>query len=241
MNTQLESEPRLPAAAFIVFGLLTFWLFTVIEIYRHMNLHMRKRRSALVGIVNGNAKAGSFYRSGFMVRRLPFLASGLMYCIGALLLGGQLYWYTAYPGQVDHNLLLELAGLSLLVFYLANLVFILSFAHLLRDHEVAEYFLLHLLVQHRGKRRLVNADELESRWNRVLARLVLLLVATLPMVFVPHMASELVRGGALVFSTDIVIAICGIAGIFHLWSTMLVIGMYNGHVAFEDRQLADLK
>jgi hypothetical protein len=241
MHRELHSEPRLPVTAFIVFGLLTFWLFTVIEIYRHMNLHMRDRRSALVGIVDGNAKAESFFRSGLMVRRLPFLASGLMYSVGALLLGGQIYWYTENPVHVDHGLLLELGGLSLLVFYLANLVFILSFAHLLRDHEVAEYFLLHLLVQHRGRRQSVNADELELRWNRALARLSLFLVLSLPMVFIPHAANEMIDAGLLDFSAGTVIAIYGIAGIFHLWGTMLVIGMYNGHIAFEDRQLADLK
>ena len=241
ISPEILSVPKLPLAGFIVFGLMTFWIYTVFGIYRQLDQHMQERWQELRPYFKDDENLLIFYRNGFKVPVLPFLGAGLLYCLSASLFAGQLYWYVNHVESISHEVTVGFIGLSAIMFYLATIVFLLSLSRIIRVHEITEGFLFRLVI---GKSQISDLEVpvfRSTQWDRVHGRIAVFLVVLLPFVFLPSVLGYLLLADMLngILETAIILIIL-IMGVFHFWGTAIIVGMFNDHVSHEDHHLLKL-
>jgi hypothetical protein len=236
-RSEIVSAPRLPLAGYILLGLCTCWLYTVLALYRKLYRHMQERWHELGDYIQPGAHITLLYQSGFHVPVLPFLTAGFLYSLAAVLCAGLAYWVLNFREHVSLEMTAGIVGLLSLAAYLATLVFLLSVSRTLRVHEIAEGF-LHRVANGQPAMPDAGLPGEQQRWDSVHNKIALYLVVTLPVVFLPTIVSYLVTSHVINSIDDSAwLLYATIVGFLHAWGTAIVVGMVNSHFAREDEFL----
>jgi len=219
-------SPPIGTPAFAVFGLLTFWVYTVQRLGSEVRRHI-------------DSRAGEFDGLAGVVGPLPrlsvisFCSAGLLVIVwgGGILFGG---WDPSPP------VVLSLVAASALAFYVAVLTFVLWLLRLVRAHEQAE--LARVLLRSAATSGVVAGDDdvaFAERWTKTEARTTLFLVVAAPLVASPVVATHFFLGGAYgsLMAWWLLGGVFGAGAVFHAWGTATVLGIWNGHLAAERAQL----
>jgi class 3 adenylate cyclase len=200
------SGQRLSAGGFLVLGLLTFWVYSAVRFARALSAHFARRWTE----VEARDELKSTDSRLAALRATGFTA-GRAAPWGAAALFALSAILAAFKVVVAPSAL----------FYAGTLLLFLWAFATIRRHEMLE-----LLVRERGARALLEQPELgdaiERRWERQTTHVVAFLVLALPVAFSPAVGAPPVIWLPL-------------AAILHVWGTLLLVGLYNGHLAEETR------
>ena len=229
--------PRIPATGFIVFGLLTFWVYTVLRVSALVNEHVESRwREASQQLATAGVAADlmeKLRRRGFRTdTRLPWVAAGLFALTETIIVIWCAKWL--FIGGSDLTYIVPLIAAAAALFYAATLTFVIWLARRIHEHEVNE-----LAIRERGPEviandRIVPDETMVARWEEINNHVALFLIVAFAMTGAPVVA-------ALLFSSGVTAAYPGLpsllvlilAGVFHVWGTRLVLGLLNSHLAIE--------
>lgn len=231
---------RLSASAFLVLGLLTFWVYSVWRFTATVRAHLERRwgetvsRSGLSSADPGQLAAMRI--RGFAAgRTMPAAATGC-FVVSALLVAWWFYKWILVSDVGQYAAVVTAVGVSSALFYAGTLLLMLWGLGVLRRHETTE-----LLVREAGASALTIkqadlSDEMVGRWERETNAVVFFLVAALPMIFSPTLGAHLYLTSTVWGHELILPALCfALAAVFHVWGTMLLVGLYNRHLEEEAR------
>jgi class 3 adenylate cyclase len=171
---------------------------------------------------------------GFALTRAAPSIAALLFAVDAALVA---WWFTSWiilGNTWNYDAIVDTVGASSLIYYAATLVTMLWALKAVRNHETIE-----LLVHEEGSRALNTqkpelGEDLVRRWEQQTNRVVLFLVIALPISFSPTIFAHLVLTGTVWLHELALPAICFVlAGVFHVWGTILLVGLYNGHLDAE--------
>ncbi len=232
------SGERLSTTGFLALGLLTFWVYSVLRFAAALRAHLERRwremeaRDDLKGA--DPVRLAAFRARGFALSTTaPWCAAGLSALSAALVVSWFYQWILV--GDVsNYDRIVGAVGVSSALFYSGALVLMLWALGAVRRHETSE-----LLVREIGQGALLSepaalGDELAQRWERKSNEVVLFLVVAFPMVFSPMLGAHLFLSGTVWGHELTLPALCfGLAAVYHVWGTVLLVGLYNGHLAEE--------
>ena len=237
------SGQRLPATGFVVFGLLTFWIFTVLSFASALRGHLDLRwkefsaRESLKGADAVRLEA---------VRREGFSLSWAAPALVAAMLAGDALWVAAWfyrwilsGDALDYGAIMLQVGGSAVLFYAAILTLFLWTLGMVRRHELAELLLHEAGAAALGENAPVAAGALLDRWERQAGEVSLFLVVAVPLTFSPAIGAHLFLGGSFERLPLLLPAACfAFAAMFHVWGTLLLLKLYNSHLECEATHIA---
>jgi len=217
---------RLSVTGFVVFGLITFWVYSALRFASALRAHFERRRQEFA------APPGS---DGFEARWLVPAAAAALFALTAALVAGWFYNWILVGDASSYGGIMAAVGLSSLLFYGATLLLCVWALARLRAHEIAELALHEAAPASAGEAAL--SDELVRRWERQSSQVALFLVVAAPLVFSPALGAHLWLGGELEghWALAAAAACFAAAALFHIWGTALLVQLYNSHLAAEAR------
>lgn len=232
---------RLPVLDFIVFGLVTFWVYTAYKIHKHLADHFDSRWSAMVeSQTTENHKDSEIYKNGFQTPGKLILVSGLLYFADMLFVLG---WFAGFilSGHIpDYTFGMLFVGFTSLLFYLATLLLVLSVTNTVRSHEISEAMLQGLGIEVFKRNDLVPSDDVIARWEKIHGEMTLFLIAALPLTFSPTFGAHLALTADPTFWAVIAGGACfSAAALFHIWGTSFLVGVLNKHLQYEADTIAE--
>ena len=227
--------------AYHVFGLLSFWSFTVFRLGARLRTHLEERRQWFethLRFESGEKLqtiAARLSREGFRIKNRSRQLMGSIYALAGLytlgwLVGGILYGYpTERPG-----LFFLVAGISSATLYLNTAAFVLWVSRTLERHERCELLLLQLSRNPRGFNQRQPSPDFTERWEQHHNRVALFLIVALPVLFAPLIAIKIfLAHPESVIVPVLPIVLFVLAGVFHLWGTRLLVDLFNTHLEIE--------
>jgi len=235
------SGPRLAATGFLVFGLLTGWVYSVLRFAGALRAHSERRWREVTA---GDGLSGvdltlldSFRKRGFTVELLVPRVAATLFALCAALVA---YWYFNWivvGDESDYGTIMTAVGASSALFYAGCLLTMLWALGAVRGHETSELLVRELGANALAAQAAEPGDELVRRWERLSNRIVLFLVVALPIACAPTFAAHLfLVGTSPGRELWMPLACFLLAGVFHVWGTLLLVGLYNDHLAFETQQ-----
>ncbi len=229
--------PRIPATGFIVFGLLTFWVYTVLRLAALVNEHAESRwREISTRLANAGVPADimdKMRQRGFRTStRVPFVAAGLFAISEIIIVVWCAKW--VFLGGSDFDYIVNLVVAASVAFYAATLAFVIWIARRIHDHEVNE-----LAIRERGPEiiandRIVPDETMVARWEQINNHISLFLIVAFAIAGSPVVAALLFLSGATAAYPGLPsLLVLILAGVFHVWGTRLVLGLFNSHLAIE--------
>lgn len=200
------SGRRLLARDFLVLGLITFWIYTVVRFALALNAHFARSWSEVEArgdLRSTDPRLAALRAAGFTVPRAAPWAAAALFGSSAIL--------AASSAPVA----------SAAFFYAGTLLLMLWTLTIIRRHEMLE-----LHVRERGAGALLErpepGDDNLRRWERLTNHAVAFLVLSIPMLFSP--------------AADVHLAIpLALLAAFHVWGSVLLVRLYNEHLAEEER------
>jgi len=237
------SGQRLPAIGFVVFGLLTFWIFTVLSfvsaLRRHLDLRW-KEFSARESLRGADAvRLDAVRREGFSLSwAVPGLVAAML-AVDALWVATWFYRWILSGDAYDYGKIMLQVGGSALLFYAAILTLFLWVLGAMRRHELAELLLHEAGVAALDEQAPVPAGALLDRWERQAGQVSLFLVVAVPLTLSPALGAHLFLSGSVASLPLLLPAACfTFAAVFHAWGTLLLLGLYNSHLDCEATHVA---
>ena len=227
--------------AYHVFGLLSFWSYTVFRLGTRLRIHLEERQQWFATHLRfePGAKlqtiADNLSREGFRLKNRTRSLIGSVYAVVGLytvgwLVGGILFGY-----PIEKPLLFYLVvGLSSVTLYINTAMFVLWVSRTLERHERCELLLLQLSRNPRGFNQRQPSPDFIERWEQHHNRVALFLIVAIPILFAPLITIKVFLAhpeSVIVAALPIVLFV--LAGIFHLWGTRLVVDMFNTHLEVE--------
>jgi class 3 adenylate cyclase len=250
---------ELATTGYFVFGLLTFWLYTVVQLSRVLARHIEGRRryfEAQMPAEDRPPGAASALRTilekGFTVKK--GVRFGLILAYGAsmgLILAVAAAQYLVAEGRIDIRTFdwfcSYSVGLAALLFSGATVLFLTWVSRLMKDHEYHELLWVRLVRDPAGFRMVHPSASFVRRWNRKQNWVTFFLILSLPMTVSPflatrHLLSLAQSGVSVVTAVQVwMSALSVITAVFHFWGTQVLIRMYNDHLRIEtvNQQLID--
>jgi len=230
------SNRSLPVIDFVVFGLITFWVYTVLRMARHLHVHFETRWSEFSGGLD-EAKKETARREGFTAPKALLLLSAILFGFDGLLVASWFYGYIVTDIlSSDYAVIMGLVGTSSAIFYIATLVAVLSVANAVKAHETVETMLRTLGGDALQADDWTPSDEMISLWEKLHGRLALFLIVALPIAFSPTFGVHIFltkTGASIDFLMLLAVSCFVLAGIFHIWGTSILIGFLNSHLEYE--------
>lgn len=236
----LGASPRLPLTGFIVFGLITFWVYTAIRMGTVLREHLAERWSEIrpsleaAGIPGDRLEA--ITRQGYPRGiAIPNAAAALFAIDGLVVIWW--FWNWIIVGDAsEYTTIMAVVGFSSVLFYAATCLLVVWTARRLYHHETVE-----LLIKERGpsaaRRQLAPAAAIVARWEQHNNRIALFLIVALPIVASPAVGAHLFLTGASGEYAGWPAALCFVfAAAFHYWGTKLLVGLFNTHLETEAAQ-----
>lgn len=229
---------RLPMIGFVVFGLVTFWIYTALRFAAALRAHLDRRWkefSAIDALQKADAeRLDALRREGFrMQASVPALVVVLLACDGLLVLWWFMRWVVV--GDVsDYTGIMLLVGGSAALFYAAVLMLFLWALTEVRRHERVE-----LLLREAGAAALDDAapipsNELLAHWERQTSEITLFLVVALPLTFSPAIGAHLFLTHWFETTPLVLPSACFVfAAVFHVWGSALLVRLFNAHLDTE--------
>jgi class 3 adenylate cyclase len=207
------SGQRLSASGFVVLGLITFWIYSAMRFVRALSAHFARRWTeveARSDLKSTDPRLAALRATGFTAAKAAPWAAAALFALSAMLVAWG--FYTA-----SHKAIVASPAL----FYAGTLLLVLWALATIRRHETLE-----LHVRERGAGAVLEhpelGDDIERRRERQTNHVIAFLVLALPIAFSPAVGAPPVIWLPL-------------AAIFHVWGTLLLVGLYNGHLAEETR------
>ena len=232
------ASQRLSATSFVVLGLLTFWVYSVLHFASVLNRHFQRRWSEIqaredLQQADPNALL-NFHKQGFTFHRgIPWLAAALFGLDGILILR----WFVIGVVQgygFEYWWVISTIGLTSGIFYLATVITMLWALASVRRHEVAELFITEQGAKALQQPQFELGGKLAKRWERSGNLIVLFLVIALPITFSPTIGAHLFLTSSLVnYGFWLPLACFVLAAVYHIWGTILLVGLYNQHLEIE--------
>lgn len=229
---------RLSATGFVVLGLLTFWVYSVLQFANVLNKHFKRRwaeiqaREDLQQVETDTLI--NFQKQGFSFHNhIPYLAAGL-FAVDAILV---IRWFiigVVQGYEFEYGWVIYTIGITSCIFYLATLLTMLWALATVRRHEIAE-----LLIVEQGAIALQQPQfelggELVKRWERNANLISLFLIVALPIAFSPTIGAHLFLTGINPdYELWLPLGCFLLAAVFHVWGTVLLVGLYNQHLDAE--------
>lgn len=235
------SGSRLAATGFLALGLLTCWVYSVLRFAAALRTHSQRRwREIAAGdSLDGvdPALLDGYRERGFMVTsRAPRIAAALFAACAALVA----YWYFNWiviGDDSNYGDIMAVVAASSALFYAGSLVAMLWALDAVRRHETSELLLREFGPEALAAPTAEPGDEMARRWERQANRIVLFLVVGLPIAFAPTLGAHLFLVAADPGNELLLPLACFLlAAVFHVWGTLLLVGLYNDHLAFEAQQ-----
>ena len=209
------SGQRLSASGFVVLGLITFWIYSAMRFARALSAHFARRWSEVEArdeLKSTDPRLAALRATGFTAARAAPWTAAALFALSAMLVAWGLY-----TGS-DKAIVASPA-----LFYAGTLLLVLWALATIRRHETLEFH-----VRERGAGAVFEHPELgediERRRERQTNHVIAFLVLALPMVFAPAIVTRPVIWLPL-------------AAIFHVWGSLLLVGLHNGHLDEEARHL----
>ncbi|MFT5174837.1 MAG: hypothetical protein ACI8W7_003026, partial [Gammaproteobacteria bacterium] len=228
-----HGEPE-PASRYLVLGLLSFWIWTVVVLSRRVLAHAADREQwfhALLGERGSDPAVQALFRDGFAPVQWLWKLCAIVYAIDALLVLCGFFGFIVLG--VDWTVAAKVAGVGLasLLFYANTVAFVVWLWRYIKRHEHCELKLLEL----------VRADQpfapdrpirgFAARWAPEDNHVSLFLVMSAPITFSPTVAVHLFHEGLSVGTTLLLpLAAFACAAAFHLWGTHVLIRLWNQHL-----------
>jgi class 3 adenylate cyclase len=209
------SGQRLSASGFVVLGLITFWIYSAVRLARALSAHFARRWSEVEAreeLKSTDPRLAALRATGFTAARAAPWAAAALFALSAMLVA-----WGFYTGS--HKAIVA----SPAPFYAGTLLLVLWALATIRRHETLEFH-----VRERGAGAVLEhpelGDDIERRRERQTNHVVAFLVLALPMIFAPAIVTRPVIWLPL-------------AALFHVWGSLLLVGLHNGHLDEEARQL----
>jgi class 3 adenylate cyclase len=213
--TSFGSGQRLSPGSFVALGLLTFWIYTAVRLARAVSLHFARRWNEVeagTDLSRTDARLAALRVTGFTTGRAAPWSAAALFALSITLLAT---WFA------NRNFLF--AGAAAALFYAGAVLLVLWAFATIRRHEMLEF-----LVRERGARGILEqpevGDAVERRWERHTSHVVAFLALGLTVAVLPMVGVQPALGIAA-------------AALFHVWGTLLLVGLYNGHLAEERRHV----
>lgn len=229
------SSSKIPQSDLIIFGLLTFWIYTVVKVYRILSDHCKKRRHEFSLKLDEAAQEKVNALTGFKLSKKIPLISAFLFGLTLVLVS---LWYSAlmeFSLSGDIFLVVIIVALSSTSFYIATLLFFTWVMKWLKQHETEELLLFSCGINAIDDENINLSDEMISRWENIYNRITLFLVIALPISFSPAIGAHFVLTGN-VYAHGLFALLCFfLAIIYHIWGINLIIGLINSHLLFEQK------
>ena len=245
---------ELTATSFLIFGLLTFWIYTVWVYHRLLRRHARWRSeyfSRLVPEDRLDPDAAHVFQDlsqkAFAISSgTKFAVTGL-YLVSLILMVGELvaqhlFAFSLTTEKFFNTYTLIATPAAVLLFCAASVWFLSWVYSYLKRHEYHELLVSEFAEDPAGFKMVRPSDSFLKRWTRRQNLIALFLVLSVPMIVSPavgvfHVFSVMNAGGDFItyiyYWSALIFAL---AAVFHLWGTKLLIDMYNFHISTESRQ-----
>lgn len=227
---------RLSVTGFVVFGLITFWIYNALRFATALRAHFERRWQELASRPGlQEVDLARLRRDGFAAPwRVP-VASAALFGLAAAFVAGWAYNWILVGDEASYPRIMAAVGLSSALFYGATLLLCLWALARLRGHELAELAMHEAAPAPGGGAAL--SDELVRRWERQSSQVALFLVVAAPLTFSPTLGAHLWLTGQLDGHWAVVAAAAcfAAAALFHVWGTALLVQLYNSHLAVEAR------
>lgn len=229
---------RLSTTGFIILGLLTFWVYSVIRFAKVLNKHFQRRwadtvvREDLKNAEHHNMMA--LYNHGFNVHfAVPYFAAALFLLDGMLILR----WFIlgiVLGRAYDYWSIIITVGITSIIFYFATAITMLWALITMRRHEITELLLTEQGALALELQKFELGSSLLKRWEHLTNSIALFLIIALPISFSPTISVYLFYSNPeMAYSIWLPIACFILAAIFHIWGTSLLVNLYNQHLDIE--------
>ena len=242
---------ELSTTGYFIFGLLTFWIYTVWTYHQTLADHFRTRWehfNAQITDLDFSPEmqhlVSDFRRKGFTVSLwVRYALIGAYFVSMALILSLTVEQYYAAEGALSletFDLVAQISvGVAALCFSAATVIFLSWASGLLKNHEYNELLLAKLIQDPKGFKMLNPSRSFVARWNRKLTWVAFFLILSVPMTVSPFLAvREVVMGvyhdvdiANMIYIWSVILAV--VTAVFHFWGTKVLLRMYNDHLRIE--------
>lgn len=239
------SGQRLSATGFLVLGLLTFWIYSTLRFAAALRHHFARRWREIEARSDMKdadpAKLAALRERGYEAGRALPLAAAALFAASAIVVAWWFCRWIFFGDIAQYATIVGAVGASSALFYLGTLVLTIWALRTVRNHEIAE-----LLVHEAGTAALLAeapdlGEDIARRWEQVSNQVALFLIVAAPMVFSPTVGAHLFFQGTVWGDELVLPGICFLlAAAFHVWGTVLLVGLYNGHLAEETQHAAEV-
>lgn len=232
------TTPRTPLTDFIVFGLLTFWVYTAVRLALLVRDHARSRWQefatsfARAGVEADRVEAAR--RRGFETNIVVPIAAACIFGIDAALVAAWFLRWIVLGADLDYTTIMSAVGSSSALFYAATCMLVVWTTQRIHAHEIAELAIRERGPESVGNHRVVPEESLVSRWEQINNHVALFLIVALPIAASPTVAAHLLLTGTTAAYVPLPALVCFVlAGVFHFWGTRLLGGLFNSHLSIE--------
>jgi class 3 adenylate cyclase len=243
----------LPVIGYLVFGLLTFWIYTVWNFHATLAAHFRLRRIYFTDKLKNIKPSKSdseamevIFAKGFSSPVSIKYTCTTLYALSLLMLSANLVLKWQYTqGQFDESIFYEitygLLGLGSIIFCVSTVIFLLWVNNKTRDHEYHELIFAKYINDQKGIKMVRPSPNFTKRWEKNQGMIALFLILSIPLIFSPvifvrNFNAILESGDLSSIKMTILIGYTSIfacAAIFHFCGTKIMTDMFNGHLVVE--------
>jgi class 3 adenylate cyclase len=242
---------------FLVFGILTIWIYTVIRYFSILRNHFEVRKHYFLNKLSNiqmdeKAKKDIIQISeyGFKINATAKWICSFLYAICAAIIvvefaAQHLYAVNRISENLFNTFTLYAAGIGSFLFCVSTIYFLSWVCKTIKNHEYHELLLLKLLENPSQTKKFKTSPKFLKRWNQNANLIALFLILAFPMVISPYVAvshiySVFTEGGEylrIIFWWSILIFSLG--AVFHLSGIKVLFLMYNGHLRIEAANAGD--
>ena len=245
---------ELSTTGFLIFGLITFWIYTVWRYHCLIKKHIELRSKYFIEVLESNnfssgdeERVDSIKQKSFEIKNYPKYTSLTLYLLSMTIVLfiyiTNVFWLDTSLMGIDNHLYNKITMVSICVaalFFCTSSVYFLSWVcFTLKKHEFNELLCAKFVKDHNVFKMARPSIKFIKRWNRKQNQIALFLIISIPLCISPVFAvmhfntlidSGQILGGVLYFWFFILFAS---AAVFHFWGTKILIDMYNGHLRIE--------
>jgi class 3 adenylate cyclase len=244
---------ELPVTGYLVFGLLTFWIYTVWNFHAALSAHFRLRRNYFINFLknmkpskNDSEAMEVILAKGFSSPATIKYTCTSLYAFSFLLISINLIlrWQTT-RGHFDESIIYEitygLLGFGAFIFCVSTIIFLLWVNNKIRDHEYHELIFAKFVTDLKGIKMVRPSPNFTKRWEKNQGMIALFLILSIPLIFSPvifvrNFNAVLESGDISSIKMTISIGytmVFASAAIFHFCGTKIMTDMFNGHLLVE--------
>lgn len=237
---------ELSTTGFVIFGLLTFWIYTVWNYYRVLESHLAQRLRYFTERLDRQELTprsqdvyATIVEKGFTDKRHPKYIAILFYFLSMALMV-YLAVFKFFTGDIDYGFDMFIVFSAALCFCGATIYFLSNVCRNMKSHEYQELLLLKLTHEGDDFRVVQPSNRFVKRWNRHQGWIAFFLVLSIPMTISPVIAVSCFYAAWNDPSISVdavsiawIAIVLAFAAVFHLWGLKILIGMYNGHLRVE--------